>query len=61
MIAPGQVWTPARWAGTGSPREVLAVADGFVEFRCTRQGGRVHRLNVADFAAWAAYWEATHG
>lgn len=59
MIAPGQVWTPTLWGGVGKPREVVEVLDGIVGFRCG--DARVHRLNAADFAAWAAYWRATHG
>ncbi len=56
MIAAGQVWRPTLWGAVGKPREVVEVVDGIVGFRTGDD--RVHRLNVADFAAWAAYWGA---
>ncbi len=59
VIEAGQVWTPRLWGAVGKPREVVEVADGIVLFRAG--DARVHRLNVADFATWAAYWGASHG
>lgn len=66
-ICPGQVWKPTKpgYAEACRSREVVDVKPDehgvvFVHYRCCGfpADRRVHKLNLADFQGWVAWWEA---